>query len=369
MRASRKDHTQKAPSEFARRLAAAAVVAALALTASAWPQSGAPAAPAAAKTNVPAKTASAAKPAPAAQRLFATPQDAKDALVDAAKAKDRAALDAIFGPENEKLRTGDPVLDAEHLDRFSLHIQEACTLEKESDTKYVLFIGARHFAFSIPLVKDGDQWRFDTAAGVEEILNRRIGEDELSAIMVCRVYALAQWEFFTQSGSHNEDGLAEYAQRFMSTPGQHDGLYWDSGPNEDPSPLGLLVAQARSEGYGASKEGSAAQAKPVKQSTPGASASAGEPRAPYHGYYFKILTRQGPSAPGGAFSYILNGHMIAGFAMVAYPDKWGNTGVMSFIVNTQGRVYEKNLGPRTAELAAVMKEYNPDPSWKLAPRY
>ena len=345
--------------------------AALVLTSPVWPQGGSPAAPAATKGKATAKAVAPTRPAPAAagQRMFATPQDAKDALVDAAKAKDHSALDAIFGPDHAKLQSGDAVQDAEHLDRFSMHIQEACSLEKVSEGKYTLFIGNRHFPFPIPIVKDGDKWRFDTAAGVEEILNRRIGEDELSAIMVCRVYALAQWEFFTYSGDHNEDGLAEYAEKFMSTPGRHDGLYWDTGPDADPSPLGLLVAEARAEGYGPGKPGGTAQVKPVKDSSTTAAKPNSESHSPYHGYYFKILTRQGASAPGGAFSYIINGHMIAGFALVAYPDKWGNSGVMSFIVNTQGRVYEKNLGAKTAEVVAAMKEYNPDPSWKLAPRY
>lgn len=362
MTARHQSRTEKTQHRLRWLLAGVATVAAAGFAAPMWPQAAASVPAGAAKKTAPAK------PAAAAQRLFATPQDAKDALVDAAKAKDRAALDAIFGPENEKLRTGEPALDAEHLDHFSAHIQEACTLEQVGDGKYTLFIGANHFPFPIPLVKDGEKWRFDTAAGVEEILNRRIGEDELSAIMVCRVYALAQWEFFTQSGDHNEDGLAEYSQRFMSTPGKHDGLYWDTGPDEDPSPLGLLVAQARAEGYGSGKAGAAAQVKPAKQSTPAAADSGGQSHSPYHGYYFKILTRQGVHAPGGAFSYLINGHMIAGFALVAYPANWGNSGVMTFIVNTQGRVYQKNLGPRTAEIAAALTEYNPDPSWKLAPR-
>ena len=154
----------------------------------------------------------------------------------------------------------------------------------------------------------------------------------------------------------------------MSTPGQHDGLYWDTGPDEDPSPLGPLVAAARTGEERATQSAAAAKVKAVKQ-TSAESGAAELSHSPYHGYYFKILTRQGPMAPGGAFSYLINGHMIAGFALVAYPEKWGNTGVMTFIINTQGRVYEKNLGPKTAEIAAAMKDYNPDPSWKLAPRY
>jgi DUF2950 family protein len=285
-------------------------------------------------------------------------------------AKDHDAMSGLFGPEHEKLHSSDPVQLRQHMERFAVHLQEACTLERVSEEKYIVHVGADHFPFPIPIVKDGDKWRFDTHAGVEEILNRRIGEDELSAIMTCRAFVLAQWEFFTQSGSHDEDGLAEYAQKFISTPGKHDGLYWDTGPGQEPSPLGPLVAQARAEGYPAGRSTQPAAIKPAKASASGSAGSAEVARShsPYHGYLFKILTRQGPSAPGGAFGYLLNGHMIAGFALVAYPAEWGNSGVMTFIVNTQGRVYQKNLGPKTVEIAAAIKEYNPDPSWKLVPK-
>jgi len=312
-------------------------------------------------------TMPAAATAPA-ERLFSSPEEARDALVEAAGNQDQQALAAIFGPEHEELKSGDAVADQRHSQRFAVRIREACTLQKVSDTKYTLVIGANHFPFPIPIVKDGDKWRFDTKAGLDEILNRRIGNNELSAIMTCRAYAMAQWEYFSQGGMLNEDGLAEYAQKFISTPGMHDGLYWETTPEEDPSPLGPLVAEARAEGYNAGQSNGRASVKAAAEKAEGGGASATHPHNPYHGYYFKILTRQGASAPGGAFSYLINGHMIAGFAMVAYPAKWGNSGVMSFIINTQGRVYEKNLGPKTDELAPAMKEYNPDPSWKLVPK-
>ena len=308
-------------------------------------------------------------------KLFETPEAARDALVAAGTAKDHEALLAIFGSEYSKLRSGDPAQEQRHDERFAMHLKEAATLEKTGDDRYTVFVGTRHFPFPIPIVKEGDKWRFDTCAGLDEILNRRIGDNELSAIMTARAYVVAQWEYLTQSGNHNEDGLAEYAAKLASSPGKRDGLYWVTGPNEDPSPMGALVAMA-TEGYEPSKaSGGGASVQPAKADAtaaakPVAAASAdGMSRAPFHGYYFKILTRQGASAPGGAFNYIVNGHMLAGFALVAYPATWGSTGVMTFIVNAQGRVYQKNLGPKTTEMARAMREYNPDPSWKLVPKY
>lgn len=292
--------------------------------------------------------AQAEKPTNAAQSRFATPEDAVQALKNAAKAKDQAALTAIFGPDRAKLLTGDAVADNNALERFAAHLEESYQLEKVSDTKVTLLVGAGKWPSPIPIVNDGNQWRFDTAAGLEEILNRRIGEDELSAIMTCRAYVLAQWKYYTQAMGTAQDGLAVYAQKFVSTPGKRDGLYWDTPPGAEPSPLGSLVAQARAEGY------PAGQARPR-----------GAARRPYHGYYFKILTRQGPHAPGGKFSYIINGNMIAGYALLAYPDKWGSSGIMTFIVNQQGRVYERNFGPKTAQIAAGITEYDPDPAWQL----
>ena len=291
----------------------------------------------------------------AAQETFSSPQQAMQALVQAAQAKDHAALDKIFGPAAQQLLSGDPVEDAKDLDDFSKGVQESAQLKQESDSKYTLTIGQNNWPFPVPIVKQGDQWVFDTKAGSQEILDRRIGENELSAITTCRAYVVAQWEYFTHD-DWGHDGVAAYAPRFISTPGQHDGLYWETAPDEAPSPLGGLVAEARAEGYG-SQKGAAQNSDRESNSSGG--------RHPYHGYYFKILTRQGPHAPGGAYDYIINGNMIAGHALIAYPDKWGNSGVMTFIVNQQGRVYEKNLGPSTDTLASAITEYDPDVSWKL----
>jgi hypothetical protein len=288
------------------------------------------------------------------QTLFPTADDAVKALTAAAQAKDQAALTGIFGPDREKLLSGDPVMDASALEHFAANLEKGAKLQRVDDNKFTLLIGDDQWPFPIPLVKDGNQWRFDTAAGLEEILNRRIGRNELSAIMTCRAYVVAQWEYFTQAQDTSVDGLAVYAQRFISTPGTRDGLYWDVAQGEKPSPLGELIAEARAEGYPAGRRQAAAgETPPVHK------------RSPYHGYYFRILKAQGVHAPGGAFSYVINGHMIAGYALVAYPDKWGSSGVMTFIVNQQGRVYQENLGPKTEEIAGAMTEYDPDPSWTL----
>lgn len=278
------------------------------------------------------------------QRLFATPDAAVQALVQAAKSGDENDMLAIYGPERKKLLSGDAVEDANALKKFAGHLGESATLQKVDDSKYTLLVGNDHWPSPIPIVKSGDQWRFDTTAGLEEILNRRIGQNELAAIMTCRAYVVAQWEYFTQSTGTAKDGLAVYAQRFMSTPGQRDGLYWEVADGAKPSPLGSLVADAQAAGYSPGKG----------------------KHAPYQGYYFRILKAQGPHAPGGKFSYLINGNMIAGYGLIAWPAKWGGSGVMTFIVNNQGRVYQKNLGANTAILAAGIKEYDPDPTWKLA---
>lgn len=281
------------------------------------------------------------------QTLFSTPEQAMKALVDAVMAKDRAALAAIFGPNaQQQLLSGDQVQDNHEMDEFAAAVNKSAKLEKVSDVKFTLAIGEHNWPFPIPIVKEGSQWRFDTQAGTEEILNRRIGENELSAILTCRAYVMAQWQYFTDA-DEDKDSVAEYAQKFVSSPGKRDGLYWETVEGQKPSPLGSLVASARAEGYGKKDDSSAPK------------------HAPYHGYYFKILTRQGAYAPGGKYNYIINGNMIAGYAVVAYPDKWGSSGVMTFVVNQQGRVYEKNLGPKTAQIASAMSEYNPDPTWTL----
>ncbi|HVO50733.1 MAG TPA: DUF2950 domain-containing protein [Thermoanaerobaculia bacterium] len=283
------------------------------------------------------------------QKSFATPQDAVQALIEAVKSADQEKMAAIYGPEREKLLTGDAVADATALKGFGERLAKGAALEKVGDAKYVLVVGEERWQSPIPIVRDGRKWRFDTAAGLDELLNRKIGRNELSAVMTCRAYAVAQWEYFTQARDTSRDGLAVYAQHFISTPGTRDGLFWEVPEGGTPSPFGSLIAQERAEGY-----------------TPGAARSGeAKKRSPYHGYFFRILKAQGAHAPGGKFGYVINGNMIAGFALIAYPDKWGSSGVMTFIVNQQGRVYEKNLGEGTGELAAAITEYDPDPSWKV----
>ena len=228
---------------------------------------------------------------------------------------------------------------------FVRRLNEKIELVSESDSRLVLQAGTDGWPFPIPLVKQGGQWFFDTEAGKEEILNRRIGQNELGAMHVCQAYVQAQREYATQD--RNGDGLLEYAQHLRSTPGFHDGLYWSRGGGNELSPLGPLVALARGEGY--------------RQKT----RIFTEEQSPYHGYDFKILTAQGKHAVGGKYHYIINGHMIAGFALVAWPAQWGNSGVMTFIVNQQGKVYQKNLGPKTANIAGAMATYDPDNKWSL----
>lgn len=284
------------------------------------------------------------------QDTFSTPDEAMRALIAAAEAKDRGAITKIFGPGADQLLSGDPVADNKDQEEFATAARDSARLEKDGNTKYTLVVGKNNWPTPIPIVKKENRWLFDTQAGIDEILNRRIGENELSAITTCRAYVVAQWEYFTE-GEWGRDGVAAYAQKFISSPGEHDGLYWETSEGEKPSPLGELVADARAEGYGPKER---AREKGSRE------------RRPYHGYYFKILTRQGPNGPGGQYDYIINGNMIAGFALVGYPDKWGNSGVMTFIVNQQGRLYEKNLGPDTAKIAGEMTVYNPDTTWKLA---
>jgi Protein of unknown function (DUF2950) len=285
------------------------------------------------------------------QATYSTPEEAMQALAQAAKAKDHETLEKIFGPDSEKLESGDRVADNNDLENFASAIEESIQLQNAADGKYIVAVGKDNWPTPIPIVKRESRWVFDTKAGLEEILNRRIGENELSAIATCRAYVIAQWEYFT-AGHWDRDAIAAYAQKIISSPGHHDGLYWEVAEGEDPSPLGQLMAAARSEGY-----------KPGQRSnrTEGVKLE----RHPYHGYYFKILTAQGASAPGGKYSYITNGNMIGGYALVAYPDKWGSSGVMTLIANQQGRVYEKNLGADTANVASAMTEYNPDTTWKL----
>ena len=261
--------------------------------------------------------------------------------MEAIKANDRKALLDILGPEGLPLvDSGDPVADRNTGQRFAAEYDRAHRLEGGGG-KVVLFVGADDFPFPIPLVPEGPVWRFDTKAGKEEIVNRRIGRNELHAIQVSLAYVDAQREYYSED--RNADGLREYAQHFASATGKRDGLFWETKAGEAPSPLGPLVAQARFEGYGGGR-----RAAPV----------------PYQGYYYRILTAQGPDAPDGAYDYVAHGRMIGGFALVAFPAQYGVSGVMTFIVNHEGVVYQKDLGPNTAAIARGIKLFNPDGSWK-----
>jgi len=280
-------------------------------------------------------------------RAFVTPQEAITALDQAVNTTNRAALAALLGPESQALTNPDPVQGAQELANFSAAFNTTNHLVRESDTRMVLEVGANAWPFPIPLVKMADGWHFDTKAGLEELLNRRIGRNELEVLRVVRAYVDAQRQY--ASKDRDGDEVLEYAQKLSSSPGTMDGLYWPEDLNGELSPLGPLVAEAQGEGY---------FKKPH--------APEGEPQ-PFHGYFFKILTRQGKHAPGGKYDYIINGNMIGGFALVAWPAGYGDTGIMTFIVNQQGKVYQKDLGESTAKIVQKMKTYDPDPSWRLSP--
>ena len=275
---------------------------------------------------------------------FATAEDAAQALAKAAGANDRDAVRAIFGLATDELVAADPVQAGNDREKFAAAFQVAHRLTKKSDTEMVLEIGKDNWPFPIPLVQKDGRWFFDTDAGKQELLNRSIGRNELDTLETVRAYVDAQREY--ASRDRDGDEVLQYAQKFGSTHGKKDGLYWSPDLDGEISPLGPLVAEARDEGY--RKKGNDA-------------------RVPYHGYFFKILTRQGSQAPGGKYSYIINGRMIAGFALVAWPAQYGESGIMTFIVNQQGRVYQKNLGPKTGKLAPAMTQYDPDPSWQVSP--
>jgi hypothetical protein len=278
-----------------------------------------------------------------AQKSFSSPEDALKGLVEAVKTHDKAALDQIFGPSGKDLRSSDDVQAAAEFDEFAKHVAERTSLVKENDAKVIIHVGNENWPFPIPLVKVHDRWLFDTEAGKEEVLNRRIGEDELTAILVCRTYVKAQRDYVLKDW--DGDGILAYAQKLRSDHGKKNGLFWRHAPGEAASPLGELVAQARMEGY--RKEKSVFKEQPV----------------PFHGYYFKILTQQGAHAPGGKYDYIINGNMVGGFGLAAFPSNWGKSGVMTFIVNQQGKVYQKNLGPDTLKTTQEMQSYDPDETW------
>jgi hypothetical protein len=287
--------------------------------------------------------ASSATAAAAQQSTFATPAAAVDALIAANRANNLRDLLVILGPQSAKLiDSGDPVADSKGRARFVAAYDEAHSLERAGLDKATLVVGREGWPMPIPLVRRQGAWRFDTEAGAAEILNRRIGRDELSVIDVCRAYVAAQREYAGLRAKSG--GSAEYAQHFMSASGQRNGLYWPVKPGEAESPLGPLIARARAAGY-----------------TPGEPHT--KPR-PYYGYYFRILTRQGPHAPGGARDYVVDDHMTGGFALLAYPATYGDSGIMTFVVNQDGIVYQNNLGLATLQLARQITQYDPDPSWQ-----
>ena len=294
-----------------------------------------------------------AAPPPVAQvapAAFATPEDAVKALKDATAAKDKAALDKIFGTEAKELVNPDAVQRENECADFNKHLAEMTNIVRSGDDRATVYVGKENWPFPIPLVKKDKGWVFDAAAGREEILARRIGENELNTIDVCRAYVTAQREYHMTDWNH--DDILEYAQHLASTQGKRDGLYWDAGNDEAQSPFGQLVASAHAEGY------------PIKEHDPNASPGERPAPKPFHGYYFRILTKQGPHAPGGAYDYVANGHMIGGFALIAYPAEWGNSGVMTFIVNQRGKVFQKNLGAKTVDAARAIMAYDPDESWE-----
>lgn len=280
-------------------------------------------------------------------KAFTTPEEAVAALDKAASSQDVDALRVIFGPAAADIENPDRVQAAEELRAFTTALHATRRIVRESDSRCVLEIGESFFPFAVPIVQKDGQWFFDTVAGKEELLNRRIGRNELSTLKAVRAYVAAQREYAERD--RDVDDVLEYAQKFRSTPGMKDGLYWPLEQDGEMSPLGPLVANAQEQGYGR---------KPGESD---------EGPAPFHGYYFKILTKQGQDAPGGKYNYIINGNMIGGFALIAWPADYGNSGIMTFMVNQQGRVYQQDLGPKTAKLASKIKAYDPDETWTLSP--
>jgi hypothetical protein len=271
------------------------------------------------------------------QKTFPSPEDASNALATAAQNNDEKAMLDILGPDAKQIvSSGDDAEDTQGRANFVQKYQEMHRLVKEPDGTMALYIGAENWPTPIPLVNHGNSWYFDTDAGKKEILYRRVGRNEMSTIRVCQELAAAEKEYYSAQNN-------QYAQKIFSDDGQHNGLYWKASDAESQSPIGPLVAWATPEASAKSQEG-----------TP----------TPYRGYYYRILTRQGESASGGAKSYIVDGKMTQGFAFVAYPAEYKSSGVMTFIVGSDGVVYQKDLGKKTDVLAKSMKEYNPNSSWE-----
>jgi hypothetical protein len=279
------------------------------------------------------------------QKSYASPEEAVKALIDALRINNKPELLAVLGPEGKDIiSSGDEVADKEAREGFISDYDEKNELEKETPDKVVLSVGQDDWPLPIPIVKKNGRWVFDTEAGKEELLNRRIGRNELNTIDVMHAFVDAQREY--ASKDRNGDGTVEFAQRIISTKGKEDGLYWEAKEGGEESPFGPLIAEAAKGGYHYSEKKNQ-NAKP----------------SPYHGYFFKILKGQGPNAPGGQYDYVVNGKMILGFGLLAYPASYGNSGVMSFIVNQDDVVYQKDLGEDTAKIAESITTYNPDKTW------
>ncbi len=283
--------------------------------------------------------ASAPAPAPAAQRTFDTPEKASEALIAAAEKFDVAALKEILGPDGVDLVvTEDATHDKNQAAAFAATAREKIRIVHDAKKPKVatLLVGKEDWPMPIPLVEEGGKWRFDTKAGRQEILYRRIGRNELDAIEVCHGYVEAQLEYASEK--HDGSPVNQYAQRVISTPGKHDGLAWQAASGTWEGPVGEAIARVIAEGYS-------------------------DKFQPYHGYYFKILTGQGPAAPMGEMDFLVKGMMIGGFGLVAAPAEYAVTGVKTFIVSHEGRVYEKDLGDKTLEAFKSMTRFNPDKTW------
>ena len=273
------------------------------------------------------------------QKTFANPAEASKALYDAAKAGDLAALEAVLGASSKNIiSSGDNVQDQKAHDDFLRRYEQMNRWGRETNGDQTLFVGAENWPFPVPLKKNAaGQWYFDTKAGAEEIVYRRVGRNEYAAIRVCGVLATAQSEYF--DGLHDGDTVHQYAQKVLSDPGKQNGLFWKVAEGEPESPIGPLIAYAFGEGYK-------------------------EKGQPFHGYFFRVLTSQGAKAPGGAMSYIVKDKMTGGFAFVAYPAEYRNSGVMTFLVDKKGVIYEKDLGPQTVTTAAAITSFNADSTWR-----
>jgi hypothetical protein len=279
-------------------------------------------------------------------KTFASAESAAQALAAAARRADRAALREVLGTGSEQLQMSDKAQANAELTQFGEAFEVSHRIVGQSPTRATLEVGTNNWPFPIPLVQRNGQWSYDTEAGKDEVINRRIGRNELSALETVRAYVDMQREYAARD--RDGDGILEYAQNILSAHGKKDGLYWSPELDGEMSPLGPLVAVAQGDGYMTSN---------LQKSGP----------RPFHGYYFKILTRQGKHAPGGKYNYVINGNMIGGFGLVAWPADYGRSGVMTFIINQQGIVYQKDLGPRTGTIAKKMDTYDPDHRWQTSP--